>query len=121
MSKVTKIIFTISIILNVMFIGMMAGHMIQARRFAPIAELRDIGAPQREIIRSERVKLAEIIKNPVFDPVAFNAQLNKLSAIQCDFNRNFMVQMNDRLQKMTPERRAEILDQMIQRSARRNK
>ena len=115
MSKRMKIIFAVSLILNALLAGFVAGQILGPRHSRPTAEFRNIRADMRENIAIERTKIAEIMKAPEFDQAAFDAQLQKLSDAQCDFNREFMIQFNARVQLMSPEQRREAVDKMISR------
>ena len=119
MSKRMKIIFTLSLVLNALLAGLFAGHMVASHRFRPVAELGDTRSDLREGVAIQRAKLADIMKAENFNQAAFDAQLQKVSDAQCDFNRKFMIGLNEKLQKMPPAARAEIIDKMMSRKPRR--
>ena len=110
-----KIILSLSLLLNVLLVGGFAGRMIQSHRYRPIVAFGEIQPGLRESIRTERGKLAEIMRAENFDSAAFDAQLQKTTDLQCDFDRKFMVEMNKKLQQMPVAERVKIIDKMMSR------
>jgi len=113
MTKKIKIILIASLLLNTLMVGMFAGHWMQSHRYRPITELRDARPKQQNAIAVERTRLFMLMKEGAPE-VEFQAQLDKLNDIQCKFNRDFMVSMNEKLQKMSPEKRVEVINKMMQ-------
>ncbi|MCL2748590.1 MAG: hypothetical protein FWE50_00770 [Alphaproteobacteria bacterium] len=120
MTKNIKIILIVSLLLNTLMIGMFAGHWMQSHRYRPIAELNDIRPKQRNAIAAERTRLFVLMKEGAPN-AEIEAQLEKLNDIQCKFNRDFMISMNEKLQKMSPEERARMIDKMMQQRGPRGK
>lgn len=114
-----KIIFTLSLMLNVLLAGSYAGHMMQSHRMRPARNMMEMRPQHRGVVRGERDALIEIMRRPEFDAAAFQVQLDKYSDAQCDFNRKYMIDLNERLQKMPADDRAEILDRMTPKRHRR--
>ncbi|MCL1902489.1 MAG: periplasmic heavy metal sensor, partial [Alphaproteobacteria bacterium] len=110
-----KIIFAVSLVLNALLVGVFAGHMLGSHKSRPVTEFRDIRPEMRENIATLRARLAEIMKAENFDQAAFDAQLKKLSDAQCNFNREFMIELNEKLQKMPVDERIDAIDKMMSR------
>lgn len=119
-----KIILTISLLLNALLIGLFAGNIIGSQRHqrpGPMAmsEFREIRNDMRENVALERARLADIMKAKEFNQVEFDAQLEKFTDAQCDFNREFMIKFNDRMQNLPVAERAEIIDRTMSRKPRK--
>lgn len=115
MSKTMKIVLIFSLALNALLIGFFGGHMIKSHRTprAPV-ELREIRADMRGPINVARAELFITMKTVPFDQKKFNTQLDKLSDMQCNFNKVYMIDLNERLQKMPVPDRVRAIDRIMQ-------
>ena len=118
MSKRMKIIFTLSLVLNALLAGLFMGHMTASHRYRPATEMQEVRSDMRKDITNERAKLATIMKSENFDQAQFDAQLQKLSDVQCNFNREYMIKFNEKMQKLPIEKRTEIIDKTMSRDGK---
>ena len=121
MSKRMKIIFALSLLLNALLAGLFGGHMIASHNNRPITEIQEIRSDMRADVAIQRAKLAEIMKAEVFDQTEFDAQLQIFSDAQCNFNREFMIRLNEKVQKMPVAERAEVIDKTMSRRGGKGK
>ena len=110
-----KTIFILSVVLNALLAGLFAGHMIQSHRMRPAAHFVEIRTDMRRPVREQRVQLFRVMRKEPFDAVKFNLALDAWTNVQCEFNRQYMIHLNEKLQKMSPSERAVVLDKMMRR------
>ncbi|MDL2295598.1 hypothetical protein LJC18_02175 [Lachnospiraceae bacterium OttesenSCG-928-E19] len=115
MSKTMKIIFILSVVLNALLAGLFAGHMIQSHRMRPATHVVEIRNDMRRPVREQRIQLFRVMRADPYDAVKFNVALDAWANVQCEFNRQYMIHLNDKLQKMDPRERADALDKMMRR------
>lgn len=115
MSKGMKIVFVVSLVLNALLLGLVAGQALQKHRMKPLHRANEIRPEMRGNVNKERRTLFVIMAQPNFDRAAFQVQLNRYSDAYCDFNKKFMIDLNDRLQQLPPAERARVLHNMTQR------
>lgn len=113
-----KIVFAVSLMLNVLIAGLFAGHMLQSHRMKPMRQINQIRPEMRGAVNKERAALFKIMAAPQFDSVVFEVQLNRYSDAYCDFNRKFMIDLNERLQKLPTDERTQALRQMTRKKHR---
>lgn len=114
MSKRLKIIFALSLILNALLAGFFGGHMINAHRSPRTpSEFREIRAEMRGPINTARTELFITMRTVPFDRGQFDTRLNRLSDLQTDFNRKYMIDLNERLQRMPIDERTDAIDKMM--------
>jgi uncharacterized membrane protein len=118
MSKKMKVVFIISLILNALLMGLFAGHMFQNHRMRPLSKVYEIRSEIRGNVNKERRTLFVIMGQPNFDKAAFQVQLDRYSDTYCAFNKEFMIELNERLQRLPPEKRVKVLRQITQKRHR---
>lgn len=119
MTKTTKIILTASVLVNILFVGALVGHALHRGTRAPdvrfAGSFMDRNASTRNEMNAERVKLFELMGSENFDRAAFDAQLQKVSAMQDKAFTNFANGMADKFQKMPADQRADAVKRITER------
>ena len=134
MSKKMKVLFTISIILNVLFIGLMVGHFQKMKKHADWDQVKETLAPEtRDILkdtfkdkwkdmraafkemRENKQAMKDVLTAEDFDPVAYDAVAEKM----IEFNGTFMQGRIDTIKKifakLPKEERVKLADHTIEK------
>ncbi len=119
MSKTTKIIFIISVLVNVLFIGSIVGgaikHCNHRREFKFTKQFSNFDKEQKAKVNEERAKLFEILKADNFNKQEFDAQLDKVSKLQENMYVKFMNDMATNLSAMPKEERLKTIEDINNR------
>ncbi len=140
MSRRTKILFTLSILLNVLLLGAHAGMMVKRAYDNPWShaysdldpESQSIVAREFQVARKDmkqsrddfrdaRKAVTEILEVEILDKDAYEAALEKMQASQQKMMEKKMVMMREIMAKLPPEEREKLSHRMMRPFGKHNK
>jgi len=132
MSKKMKVIFTISIILNVLFIGLMVGHFQKMKKHADWHQVKETLAPEtRDILkdtfkdrwkdmraafkemRENKQAMKDVLTAEDFDPTAYDAVAEKMIEFNGTFMQGRIEAIKEVFAKLPQEERLKLADHTI--------
>lgn len=135
MKKSVKIIFTLSIILNLLLLGVMGGHVYRMKHeHRPWDEVKESLAPEthqvfkeafkgkgKEIVpfirdvRQKKRAVKEVIVAEEFDSAAFDMAARELLALKESFSNSKMKFIEGVLSQLPQEERVKLADHMVEK------
>ncbi len=137
MSKRVKILFTISVVLNVLFVGLIAGHAVHKYKLRHWpGNLSDEGrevvrnvmrekfkefAPLRVNLMKKKREMYKILAADEFDPLAYDALVQNIAALQSEYEQHKAEAMKGVVAGLTDEERKEFARVMAEKISGREK
>lgn len=134
MSKKIKVIFTLSIILNVLFIGLMVGHFQKMKKHADWHQVKETLAPEtRDILkdtfkgrwknmrtafkemRDNKMAMKEVLIAEDFDTLAYDKVAEKMVEFNGIFMRDRIDAIKEVFAKLPQEERVKLADHTIEK------
>ncbi|MGN7439198.1 MAG: periplasmic heavy metal sensor [Alcanivorax sp.] len=134
MSKKIKVIFTLSIILNVLFIGLMVGHFQKMKKHADWHQVKETLAPETRGIlkdtfkgrwknmrtafkemRDNKMAMKEVLIAEDFDALAYDKVAEKMVEFNGIFMRDRIDAIKEVFAKLPQEERVKLADHTIEK------
>ena len=116
MKKRFKILLIVSLCLNIILIGFIAG---EVRHFRPhreasqfIADFMEKHEEQQHQINQERKRAINMLDADNFDANAYAEQIKKVSALQSAMFQDFAVEMSKKIRSLPKEERIAVMERL---------
>ncbi len=140
MSKTIKIVFTLSLVVNLFFLGLTAGVVYKVRGFLPVnqpefkenlsedtrAVIKDIGQDFRQEVREEfregrslKNEMAAIYREEEYDPARFAEKAEEYLKVRQKLERTKMEYLNAMGTELSREERSFLINRLMQRENER--